>query len=169
MIILLPSKITVINWSSLTFVVYCRHWRMHQQLSQVWSKRCLSEYRGLIHLHLQSWILWKWKKCFGNYHNPFLCFPDLCILVGCDTMIWMLRALWLVVAHDLLESRYMDDVTLNLFSLFCSTWHAVLKMFVRLFRTEASESFGKSLAGAIYKEEKWRNGDQKSYWLLDNA
>ena len=27
----------------------------------------------------------------------------------------------------------------------------------------ASESFGKSLAGAIYKEEKWRNGDQKSY------
>ena len=28
---------------------------------------------------------------------------------------------------------------------------------------EASENFGKSLAGAIYKEEKWRNGDQKSY------
>ena len=23
------------------------------------------------------------KKCYGNYHNPFLCFPDLCILVGC--------------------------------------------------------------------------------------
>ena len=20
------------------------------------------------------------KKCFGNFHNPFLCFPDLCIL-----------------------------------------------------------------------------------------
>ena len=57
----------------------------------------------------------------------------------------------------------MDDVTGHLFSLFCSTWHAVLKMFVRLFRIEASESFGKSLAGAIYKEEKWRNGDQKSY------
>ena len=51
----------------------------------------------------------------------------------------------------------------------CSTWHAVLKMFVRLFEIEASESFGKSLAGAIYKEEKWRNWDQKSYWLLDNA
>ena len=32
-----------------------------------------------------------------------------------------------------------------------------------------SESFRKSLAGAIYKEEKWRNGDQKGYWLLDNA
>ena len=90
-------------------------------------------------------------------------------LITIYTMMWMLRALWLVVAHDLLEYRYMDDVTGNLFSLFCSTWHAVLKMFVRLFRIEASESFGKSLAGAIYKEEKWRNGDQKGYWLLDNA
>ena len=37
------------------------------------------------------------------------------------TMMWMLRALWLVVAHDLLEYRYMDDVKGNLFSLFCST------------------------------------------------
>ena len=26
----------------------------------------------------------------------------------------MLRALWLVVAHDLLEYRYMEDVTGNL-------------------------------------------------------
>ena len=60
----------------------------------------------------------------------------------------------------------MDDVAGKLFSLFCSTWHAVLKMFVRLFRIEASESFGKSLAGAIYKEEKWRNGDQKSFDYL---
>ena len=96
-----------------------------------------------------------------------------CLVHPCTTcvytMMWMLHALWLVVAHDLLEYRYMDDVTGNLFSLFCSTWHAVLKMFVRLFRIEASESFGKSLAGAIYKEEKWRNGDQKGYWLLDNA
>ena len=75
MIILLPSKITVIKWCSLTFVVYCRHWRMHQQLSQVWSKRCLSEYRGLIHLHLQSWILWILLILFysipkyNNYNN----------------------------------------------------------------------------------------------------
>ena len=29
----------------------------------------------------------------------------------------MLRALWLVVAHDLLEFRYMDVVTGNLFLL----------------------------------------------------
>ena len=32
------------------------------------------------------------------------------------TMMWMLRALWLVAAHDLLEYRYMDDVMGNLFS-----------------------------------------------------
>ena len=42
--------------------------------------------------------------------------------------------LWLVIAHDLLEYSYMNDVTGNLFSLFCSTWRGVLKMFVRLFR-----------------------------------
>ena len=29
----------------------------------------------------------------------------------------MLRSLWLVVAHDLLEYRYMDNVTENLFYL----------------------------------------------------
>ena len=37
------------------------------------------------------------------------------------TMMWMLRVLWLVVAHDLLEYTYMDDVTGNLISLFSST------------------------------------------------
>ena len=47
----------------------------------------------------------------------------------------------------------MDDVPGNLFSLFCSTWRAVLKMFMRLFQTKASESLEKGLAGAIYKEE----------------
>ena len=30
----------------------------------------------------------------------------------------MLRALWLVVAHDLLEDRYMNDVTGNFFLFF---------------------------------------------------
>ena len=50
----------------------------------------------------------------------------------------------------------MDDVTGNLFSLFCSTWRAVLKMFMRLFQTKASESLEKGLAGAIYKEENRR-------------
>ena len=49
--------------------------------------------------------------------------------------------------------------------LFSSTWGAVL----RLFRIRASETLEKSLAGSIYKEEKWRNGDKKSFWLLENA
>ena len=40
----------------------------------------------------------------------------------------------LIVAHDLLEYRYMDDIIGNLFSLFCLTGHVVLKMFVRLFQ-----------------------------------
>ena len=34
----------------------------------------------------------------------------------------MLRALWLVVAHDLLEYRYMDDVRRNLFSFWKCLW-----------------------------------------------
>ena len=82
--------------------------------------------------------------------------------------MWRLRVLSLVIAHDLLEYRYMDDVTGNLFFWCCSTWRAVLKMFVRLFPIRASESFKKCLAGANYKEEKWRNGDKKSFWL-ENA
>ena len=76
--------------------------------------------------------------------------------------------LWLVVAYDLSEYRYIDDVRGNLFSLFCSTWGAVLKMFVRLFRIKASKSLEKRWAGAIYKKEKWRKGDKKSSWVLKN-
>ena len=34
---------------------------------------------------------------------------------------------------------------------------------------ETSESLQKSLAGAIYKEEKWRNRNKKSSWQLENA
>ena len=56
------------------------------------------------------------------------------------TGMWMLRPLWLVVPHDLLEHRYMDDVMGNLFSLVCSKWRAVLKMSVNLFPIKASES-----------------------------
>ena len=62
----------------------------------------------------------------------------------------------------------MDDVTGNLFSLFCSTWRAVLKMFVSI-RIKISESLKKKLGRAIYKEEKWRNGDKKSSLQLENA
>ena len=43
--------------------------------------------------------------------------------------------------------KYMDNVTENLFSLFCSTWRVFLKMFVGL-----RESLEKSLKGAIYKD-----------------
>ena len=64
-----------------------------------------------------------------------------------------------VVIGRLSECRYMDDVTRNLVCLFCSTWRAVLKMFVRLFRIKASE---KSSTEVIYKKQKWRNGDKKS-------
>ena len=48
----------------------------------------------------------------------------------------------------------MDEVRGNLFYLSCLTWRAILKIIVRLFRIKASESLAKSLAGAIYKEEK---------------
>ena len=77
-------------------------------------------------------------------------------------MMWMLRALWLFIARDLFEYRYMDDATGNLLSLFCSTWFVVMKMFVTLFRIKANESLEKCLAGAIYKEEKWWNGDKRA-------
>ena len=40
-----------------------------------------------------------------------------------------------------------------------------LKIFVRLFLIKAGEGLEKRLAGAIYKEEKWRNGDKKSSWV----
>ena len=36
-------------------------------------------------------------------------------------------------------------------------------MFVRLFRIKASESLEEKLARAIYKEEKWRNGEKKLF------
>ena len=55
----------------------------------------------------------------------------------------------------------MDVVRGNLFSLFCSTWRAVLKMFVRLFRIKASEILEKSSTGAIYKKKKMEKRGQK--------
>ena len=85
--------------------------------------------------------------------------------IGVYTMMWMLRALWLVVAHDLLEYRYMDDVTRNLFSLFCSTWRAVLKMFVRLFQIKASESLKKRISKSYLKE---KNGEKERKRVLYN-
>ena len=78
----------------------------------------------------------------------------------------MLRTLQLVVAHDLLEYRYMDDVTGNVFSLFCSTWRAILKMFVRLIWIQASENLEKKISKSYlhysyYKEKKMEKRRQK--------
>ena len=55
----------------------------------------------------------------------------------------------------------LDDVTGNLFSLFCSIWRTVLKMFVRLFRINQVKASKKSIAGTFYKEEM-ENGDKKT-------
>ena len=75
---------------------------------------------------------------------------------GCDaTRAVIGRCPWSIGVHLMTSPK-------NLFSLFWSTWRAVLKMFVRLFRIKASESLDKNLARAIYKEEKCRKGEKKS-------
>ena len=61
----------------------------------------------------------------------------------------------------------MDVVRGNLFSLFCSTWRAVLKMFVRLFRIKASESLEKNLAIANVFTKK-KNGEKERKRALYN-
>ena len=76
-------------------------------------------------------------------------------------MMRILRSLWLVVAHDLSEYRYMDDVSRNLLFCFCSTGARFWKC-LRLFRIKESEKFEKSSTGAIYKKEKYRNGAKKA-------
>ena len=76
-------------------------------------------------------------------------------------MMGILRALWLVVAHDLSKYRYMDDVTRNLFSLFCSTWRMVLNMFVRLFRIKAREILEKMFNKSYLQARKMEKRGQK--------
>ena len=76
------------------------------------------------------------------------------------TMMWIICALWLVVAHDLSEDRYMADVTENLFWLFCSTLRVVLKMFVRLFWVKASESL-KKISRSYLQRRKMEKQRQK--------
>ena len=80
------------------------------------------------------------------------------------TMMWILvHARWLVVAHDLSVYRYMVDVTEN---LCCSTWRAVLKIFVRLFRIKASESLNKLSMSYLQrgKMEKQRQKEPFTTW-----
>ena len=84
------------------------------------------------------------------------------------TIMWILHAVLLVVAHDLLEYRYVGDVMGNLFLLFCSTFTVVI-MFVRLFQAKASEKLKKKgLAGAIIlqkrKVEKRRRKELLTTW-----
>ena len=55
----------------------------------------------------------------------------------------------------------MDDVTGNLFSLFRSTWRAVLKMFVRLFRIKASEGLEKKLSNNYLQRRKMEKRREK--------
>ena len=75
----------------------------------------------------------------------------------------MLRALWLVVTHDLLEYRYMHDITGNLFSLFCLTCRAVLKMFVRLFRIKGKWKRRKTSQELFTKK---KNGERREKELF---
>ena len=59
----------------------------------------------------------------------------------------------------------MDDVMGDLFSLFCSTWHALLKTFVRLFRIKASKSLEKTLPELFTKQ---KNGEKENKRALYN-
>ena len=82
--------------------------------------------------------------------------------------MWMLRALWLVVTHVLLEYRYMDNVKGNL----CFVLLNMVRGFenvCEIISDWASESLEKSLEWVIYREEKWRNRGEKSTWQLENA
>ena len=54
-------------------------------------------------------------------------------------------------------------------SFFGWKWRAVLKMFARLFglnSDKAREVCEKRLAGAVYREEKWKRRNKKSSWRL---
>ena len=59
----------------------------------------------------------------------------------------------------------MNDVTEKLFSLFCSTWCAVLKMFVRLFRIKQVRAL-QNAQQELFKKTK--NGETEAKRVLDN-
>ena len=81
----------------------------------------------------------------------------------------MLCALWLVIAHNLVEYRYMDDVTGNFVFFVLLNTARGFENVCEIIPDKTSESLQKSLAGAIYKEEKGKNGNKKSSWQLENA
>ena len=73
--------------------------------------------------------------------------------VICDLLLNRRTATWNLFVLKT-DTWLTSGETYFLCLFFFSTWRAVLKMFVRLFRIKASESLEKRLAGDIYKEEK---------------
>ena len=69
------------------------------------------------------------------------------------------------MGHEPLEYRYMDDVTGNLFNLFCSKWRAVLKILVRLFRIKQVKASKKAKQELFTKR---KNGERETKRVLDN-
>ena len=69
------------------------------------------------------------------------------------------------MGHELLQYRYTDDVTGNLFNLFCSKWRAVLKILVRLFRIKHLKA-SKKAKQELFTNRKNRERETKR--VLDN-
>ena len=59
----------------------------------------------------------------------------------------------------------MDDVTRNLFNLFCSKWRAVLKILVRLFRIKQVKASKKAKQELFTKR---KNGERETNRAVDN-
>ena len=59
----------------------------------------------------------------------------------------------------------MDDVTGNLFNLFCSKWRAVLKILVRLFRIKQVKASKKDKQELFTKR---KNEERETKRVLDN-
>ena len=58
----------------------------------------------------------------------------------------------------------MDDVTGNLFNLFCSKWRAVLKILVRLFRIKQVKA-SKKVKQELFTRGKMEKGKQKEFLI----
>ena len=80
-------------------------------------------------------------------------------------MMRMLRALWLVVAHDLLEDRYMDDVTGIFFLCFVRNGAQLWKFLLDYFRIKASESLAKTFSRNYLQRRKMEKRRQKKLGL----
>ena len=85
-------------------------------------------------------------------------------------MMWMLGALWLVVAHDT-DTAYMDDVMGNLFPfLVFNKWCTILKCLWDYFRLKQVKALKNVKQELLTKKKNGvLNGDKKSSWILKNA